>query len=173
MAAPELTLDAMTDDDRRRLLALLAAGWAQSHYKDNLAMVAFLKRLPILRTTAGTFVAAADFTEDTPLHCCPPCVFQPPPHTPLLEWREDLVGLYGAVGVVQLGDTEVLAAFVLPAFSRMSATGQAACMAYLQRNWPQLKTSEPLLAVLRNTPFVESSAGVGVRRYDSRLVGSS
>ena len=32
-------------------------------------------------------------------------------------------------------------------------------MAYLQRNWSRLKTSEPLLAVLRQTSFVECCGG--------------
>lgn len=124
VGAPGLALDAMTSADRAQLLSWLAHHWATSHYKDNLAMVAFLRRLPILRMTSGEHVAAADATEAAPLHCCPPSVFQPPAHTPLLEWRDELVGLYGAVGVVTLGDSEVLAAFVLPAFTRMSATGQ-------------------------------------------------
>lgn len=173
---------AMTSEDRANLLDLLCCEFATSQFKNDPALIVFAKQLPIYRTTTGAFVAVVDLplptpeiadspahpppppTSQIPWYTCPPHVFQPPPTTLLIAYREDARRLYQALGIHELEDGDVLTRFVLPQFGEMDADCRAETMEHLRSNWSKLRGHGDLLEAVREIPFVECAEVPGEAR---------
>jgi len=71
-----------------------------------------------------------------------------------------VLSLLRDLGVTQLGDADVFAMFLLPAFAETPVATQEAMRTHLLSHWTALKQSASLCAALASTPFVPTSSGL-------------
>ncbi|EFJ19830.1 hypothetical protein SELMODRAFT_152901 [Selaginella moellendorffii] len=146
----------LSPDECKELYALVATV-ALYHDPDENSLssqeLSLLQSLPIYETIRGSYVKidpAVYYTVSSE-------TFIQPDDEHRLSGRGD--AFYQLLGVPNLGNTGILVRYALPNFNQLSSSEQEAVMAYVYRDWDNIKDSAVVNA-LRSTKFVTSASTV-------------
>ena len=72
----------------------------------------------------------------------------------LLEYMPEYAPLYSALGIDALGEAQLLARFLLPAFGQLGSGLQERVTSRVLQQWPSWKRDDAFVAALADAPFV-------------------